>query len=73
MAKGILYIPNKMGKIITWVLVVFMLVNVTVSGVAVMRWAERVKGIEASGTFWGFIDERFPNERMERIYPNMVF
>lgn len=73
MAKAILHIPNKMGKIITWVLVVFMLVNITVSGVAVMRWAERIKGIEASGTFWEFIDERFPNERMERIYPNMVF
>ena len=66
-------IPNKAGKILTWILVAFMAVNVTVSGFAVVRWAERVNGTEASGAFEEFIDERFPDERMERIYPNMDF
>lgn len=73
MAKVILRIPNKAGKILTWILVAFMAVNVTVSGFAVVRWAERVNGTEASGAFEEFIDERFPDERMERIYPNMDF
>ena len=72
-AEIILHIPNKAGKIITWLLVAFMIVNVTVSGCAVMRWAERVRGVEASGAFEEFIDQRFPDERMERIYPNMQF
>lgn len=73
MAKVILHIPNKTGKIMTWILAVFMAVNVVVSGFAVLRWSERVKGVEATGAFEELIDERFPDERMERIYPNMKF
>lgn len=73
MAKVILHIPNKTGKIMTWILAAFMAVNVVVSGFAVLRWSERVKGVEATGVFEELIDERFPDERMERIYPNMKF
>ena len=57
----------------TWILAAFMAVNVVVSGFAVLRWSERLKGVEATGVFEELIDERFPNERMERIYPNMKF
>lgn len=73
MSKWILKLPNKAGKIITWVLVVFMIYNCAVSGVAVLRWSQRVNGKEASNGFEEFIDERFPDERMERIYANMEF
>lgn len=73
MAKAILHIPDRAGKIITWVCVVFMIFNAAVSVIAVARWSERVRGTEAEGAFEEFVDERFPDERMERIFPNMKF
>ena len=73
MAKVILKIPNRAGKIITWLLVVFFAVNAAVSCVSVYRWAQRSQGIAPSDSFWEFVDERFPDERMKRIYANMKF
>ena len=73
MAKAILKIPGRMGKIITWVLVVFFVFNAIVSSVAMFRWSQRARGIKPSCPFWEFVDERFPNERMERVYANMEF
>ena len=73
LSRLILKIPNKIGKIVTWIVTVFMAINIAVSGIAVMRWGQRVRGTEPSNEFWEFIDERFPDERMERIYANMDF
>lgn len=73
MAKWILKIPNKAGKIVTWVLVVFMVFNSVVTMVTMTRWTQRIKGHEASNGFERLIDERFPNERMEKIFANMEF
>ena len=73
MAKWILKIPNKAGKILTWCLTAFLVVNAVVTCVAVARWSQRVQGEPASSNFWSFVDERFPDERMERIFANMEF
>ena len=73
MAKWILKIPNRAGKILTWCLVAFLAVNAAVTCVAVARWSQRVQGKEATSSFWSFVDERFPDERMERIFANMEF
>jgi uncharacterized membrane protein len=73
MAKWILKIPNKVGKPLTWALTAFMIFNCIVSCVTVARWAERREGQSASNSFWEFVDERFPDERMERIFANMSF
>ena len=73
MAKLILKIPDRVGKIVTWVLVVFMVVNCAVTVVAVARWSQRVDGVPADSAFEEFIDERFPDSRMERIFANMDF
>ncbi|MDD5899647.1 MAG: hypothetical protein PUC73_01915 [Lachnospiraceae bacterium] len=73
MARLILKIPNASGKAITWALTVFFIVNALVSLAAVGRWSERVKGLEPSNAVEVFLDERFDNERMERIYANMEF
>lgn len=73
MAKAILKIPNNVGKIATWVMVVFFAFNASISCVAIFRWSQRHEGLKPSNTFWQFIDERFPDERMERIYANMEF
>lgn len=73
MAKWILRIPNKAGKIITWILVVFMVINAAVTAAAVYRWSERSQGHEATNALETFIDERFPDNRMSRIFANMEF
>lgn len=73
MAKVILKIPNRIGKIITWALTIFFVFNACVSIVAIFRWSQRIEGIEATNSFYEFIDKRFPDERMEKIYANMVF
>ncbi len=73
MARFILHIPDKTGKIATWVLVAFFAVNITMSSVSVFRWSQRNMGIAPSNIFWEKIDQRFPDERMEKIYANMTF
>lgn len=73
MAQLILKIPNKSGKIATWVLTVFFLFNSVMSLAAVGRWAERVNSIPASNQFELFLDDHFPDQRMETIYANMDF
>lgn len=72
-AKWILKISNRVGKIVTWLLTVFFAIDILVSGVAVFRWSQRVEGIAPSNVFWEFVDERFPDERMKKIYANMEF
>ena len=73
MAKWILKVPNRAGKMITWCCTLFLAVNALVSLVAVYRWSERVQEIPPDNSFWTAIDEHFPDERMERIYANMKF
>ena len=72
-AGWILRIPDRVGKTVVWILLAFMVVNSAVSGAAVYRWAERTAGKEASGSLERVLDERFPDERMERIYANLEF
>ena len=72
-AGWILRIPDRVGKTVVWILLAFMVVNSAVSGAAVYRWAERTGGKEASGSLERVLDERFPDERMERIYANLEF
>lgn len=73
MSKWILKVPNKAGKAATIAFTVFFAVNIAVTCVSVYRWTDRIAGNPADSGFWEFVDERFPNERMEKIFANMVF
>lgn len=46
------------------------IINAVVTILALFRWSQR---IEAASALWEFIDMRFPDERMESIFANMVF
>lgn len=72
-AKLILKIPNKVGKIITCALTAFLLLDAIVTGTALYRWSQRIDGKPAANAVWEFVDSRFPDERMERIFANMEF
>ena len=63
-------IPMKFGKIITWILIVFMVVNMLVSTLALARYDERAHQKPAANAIEQTIDAHFPDARMEKIYPN---
>lgn len=70
MSDWIEKIPMKPGQIMTWILVLFMSVNMGVSGLALIRSTERHKGIEATHSWQQWMDENYDDEKMNKIYPN---
>mgnify|MGYP000044955444 CR=1 FL=1 len=69
-SKWIEKIPLKQGHIITWILIIFMLANILVSTLALTRYDQRAHNEPAANAIEQLIDERFPDSRMEKIYPN---
>lgn len=69
----VLKIPNRIGKILVWILLFFLLFDAIVSSLAVFRWSERRDGKVSSNAIERIMDEKFPDSRMQRIYPNMEF
>lgn len=69
-------IPYKTGKILTWVLVTFMIFDCVVTSVALLRQAVR-HACSHSGTcgrpngFERLIDRLYSDEFLERVFPNM--
>ena len=52
-------------------MIVFMSVNIIISGLALDRYNQRQSGEPLEkNAYTEFIDSHFPDERMERIYPN---
>lgn len=73
LTRWILKLPEKAGKAAVWVLTVLLTLNIAVSGISVLRWSQRVEGVPANGPLWETVDQRFPDERMERTFPSMKF
>ncbi|MDY2629374.1 MAG: putative ABC transporter permease [Lachnospiraceae bacterium] len=65
-------VPVKAGKILTWVMIVFMCCNMAVSGLALIRSDQRVHGIEAEHGWQQTMDRMYDDETLERIYPNAL-
>lgn len=65
-------IPKKIGKATTVVLVLFMSANMIVSSMALVRSTERENNIVAESGWQKVMDDRFPDERLSKIYPNMI-
>ncbi len=63
-------LPMKMGKVFTWSFLVFMICNIAMSGMALTRYTERAYGVSSESRLEEWIDERFSDEVMERIYSN---
>jgi len=65
-------IPVKTGKCISWIMIIFMCCNVAVSCMALTRSTQRKSNIPAEHNWQKIMDDRFGDERMERIYPNAI-
>lgn len=63
-------VPKKAGTWLSFCFVVFMILNMAISALALSRYSERAAGKQAENGFERFLDEHYTDERMERIYPN---
>ncbi len=63
-------IPRKPGVILTWLLVLFMAANMLLSAMALDRYSKRQSGTPPQTAVGAFLDEQFPDSRMNQIYPN---
>lgn len=72
LSKMIEKIPNQIGKILTWILTVFFIFDLGISGLAVYRQKERSEDIPANNSVAEFLDQHYPDERLQEIYPNML-
>ena len=70
--KSIEKIPLQFGKIISWILMIFMILNMLVSAMAARRQLERHEGVEARNTFERFLDRTYHDERLKEVYQNTM-
>ena len=65
-------LPRRIGKILTWIMVVFMVFDVILTSLAMYRYNERQTGDPyTDNPVLQFVDEHFPDERMEHRYQNL--
>lgn len=70
----LLKVPQKLGKMLTWILLVFMIFNTIMSILAMERWIQRRdRTVLEHNALWEYFDTRFPNKKMEQLFPNMIF
>jgi len=65
-------LPALQGKIITWVLIAFMICNALLSAMALVRYTQRQDGVIASNTVEEFLDVTYEDALIEKVWPNMV-
>lgn len=68
--RGIGFVRSHTGRWLTVLVGVFMVVNMAVSGLALIRSDARSEGEPPANALDVFLDDHFPDERMARIYPN---
>ena len=72
MSRIIERLPLWPGKIITWILIVFMLCNALISAMAMVRYRKRQDGMEAKNAVEVFLDANYEDAWIEKVWPNMV-
>lgn len=63
----------KTGKVMTWILIVFMICNICMSMAALIRYNQRNKHVDASNSVEVWLDKNYNNKKMEKIYPNAIY
>lgn len=73
MTFAIEHIPNSVGIPLTWIGVVFFILDSILSACVVHRTNERRKGNPATRPFLRWLDRHYPDRIVDIIYPNMRF
>lgn len=64
---------TKSTKIVAWVVLVFMVINLCATSLAVWRWNTRLHGAEPANKLEMLIDNTYGNEKMEQLFVNINF
>ncbi len=64
-------IPIKIGNIIFYILLIFMIFNITITIIACNRYNERYNNIESNNFVDDFCDKHYPDKYIEKIFVNM--
>lgn len=70
LSKWIERMPHKWGRILTTILCVFMVFDLTISAMAAGRHTARREGVAARNEVERMLDRLYPDEVMDKIYPN---
>lgn len=73
LSRWIEKIPVRIGKPLCMIMVVFMSVNIALSGLALDRYSKRHDGLPAKNAVGELMDDWFPDPYMEKVYPNIKF
>lgn len=60
------------GIALTWLMAIFMAVNLCLSAMVVSRWIERQQGKPAIGNLDLFVDSYYSDDMLKNIFPTMV-
>lgn len=71
LSENIEKIPVKMGKPLTWILVVFMIFNMCVSSLALIRAYQRHLDIPPNSFISEYLDETYTDDFLAKRYQNM--
>lgn len=66
-------IPVRPKRFFTNVIVFFFAADMLISAMAVGRWSERQLSMPPENNVAAWLDERYPDDMLAEIYPNMVF
>ena len=72
MSKLIEKIPNKIGKVLTWILILIVSFDILFTSGAVLRQKHRREGKEPSSQIERFYDEKFNDDVLKKFYPHMT-
>ena len=64
-------IPYNLGKILTRILVIFMVINMTISWSAIIRQTLRKNNVPPLTPVGHFLDEHYDDEFLSKYFPNM--
>ena len=70
--KLYLKIPEKLSKILTIILTVFMSLNIIITTLATYRYSDRVTNKDTSSYVFKTIDKLYPDEYMKKKFPKMI-
>jgi uncharacterized membrane protein len=73
LSKSIETIPNRIGKPLTYVLLVAVILDCIFSSAAVLRQEERKHGIAARNAIERYYDSNYGDDVLKKIYPHMTF
>ncbi len=65
-------IPRSWGRPLTVALALFMLVNISLSALAIDRQAQRRMGISPANRLDYFLDEKYPDDYLAEVFPSMA-